>query len=293
MQSQEVEVLIIGAGPAGIAAALQLKRAGFDPFIVEKDRIGGALLNAGWVENYPGFARGISGLDLAKLFQEHLEELDIQVQHAHADDLHRMDDHFIASINNKEVIARTVIVAAGTTPNQLDIHGVEDLSGKKVFTELRNLPESLAGTACIIGGGDAAFDYALSLAWRKMDVIIAMRSASPCCLRILDERVLSMSDIKRIYNAEPVAITREKSQVVVNFRGGTPSPICADLVLCAVGRHPELAFLSPELKNKPEIPQFHFIGDVVNGSCRQVGIAVGDGLRCAMEITQFLQENNQ
>ena len=80
MIQRDYDIVIIGAGPAGIAAAIQLKRTGIDFQILEKDRIGGLLWHANFVENYPGFPSGVSGPDLVKCFKLHLKQLNIEVQ---------------------------------------------------------------------------------------------------------------------------------------------------------------------------------------------------------------------
>jgi thioredoxin reductase (NADPH) len=76
------DVAVVGAGPAGISAAIYLKRAGFEPLVIERDEVGGLLLNANLVENYPGFSPGISGENLVKQFTEQFESLGIEIKKA-------------------------------------------------------------------------------------------------------------------------------------------------------------------------------------------------------------------
>ncbi len=151
------EVLVVGAGPAGITAAIQLKRSGIDTIIIEKDRVGGALLNAGWVENYPGFADGITGVDLVKLFQHHIDNVGVEIHHLEIERLTCDGDYYLALCSGgEEVRSKAVIIATGSTPNRLNVPGEIELEGRLVFHELRDLPENFGLNACIIGGGDAA-----------------------------------------------------------------------------------------------------------------------------------------
>ncbi len=282
-----IPVLIVGAGPAGITAALQLKRGGIEPVIVEKGRVGGALLNAGWVENYPPFSPGISGQELAGLFADHLKCAGIEIHPAAITNLQWEKGEFLARSAEGELHAQIVLLASGTIPCRLDIQGERELSGAGVYHELKDVPEGAALAACVIGGGDVACDYALSLAKRKIHVKLAMRSPQPRCLKLLETRLRSEPLIEMLNHVEPQAIEKEGSSIRVYFRGqDAPSNTC-DFVLVAIGRKPQVEFLSPLLQTKryPDLPLF-WAGDVVNGSLRQVGIAVGDGLRCAMEITR-------
>jgi thioredoxin reductase (NADPH) len=287
-----VDVLIIGAGPAGITAAIQLKRSGLEPFIVEKDCIGGALLNAGWVENYPGFSPGITGSDLVKIFEQHLAVLEIEVHPITVEELHLEGDQFSLRSSEGEIRTRAVVVATGCKPNRLGIPGEEELVGRSVFYELRDLPAEVGRFICIVGGGDAAFDYALSLARHDKDVAVVMRSEKPNCLPLLHQRASQHPRIRLVTNSEPLEFTENGEEVRIALRGDAEPAMMCHTVLVAVGREPNLDFLSPELRppERTSLP-IYYAGDVVNGSFRQVGIAVGDGLRCAMNIVSMFSES--
>lgn len=284
---REVEVLVIGAGPAGMTAALQLKRSGIDPYLVEKDRLGGALLNAGNVENYPGVMQGTPGSELAQLFHDHLNAFGIEVHRSAVNGLTRDGVHFVARCSDDEIRARAVVVATGCVPIRLNIPGEIEHSGKTVFHELRDLPSDLGAKACVIGGGDVAFDYALSLAARNFKVQIILRSHWPRCLARLYRSALASGKINILPDHEPKELKKNGASLEVVFKDTSKPPVVCDFALVAVGRTPDTRFISPDLlQGNAKLP-LYFAGDVVNGSYRQVGIAVGDGLRCAMEIARY------
>jgi len=108
------DVAIIGAGPGGIAAAIQLQRYGLRPMLLEKDRIGGLLVNAHWVENYPGFPQGISGIDLARLFQTQLEEIGATVSF---EEVRRLDceDGFVIQTSKQVLTYRNFLFPEAST----------------------------------------------------------------------------------------------------------------------------------------------------------------------------------
>lgn len=284
------DILIIGAGPAGMAAALQLKRTGFKPLLVEKNRIGGALLNAGWVENYPGFPDGITGKELVELFEHHICKIGIKVHHINIEYLQRKGNYLYAKTSSGNIKSKYAVIAAGCVPVHIGIPGEEDNSGKTVFYELRDVPITVGEKACVIGGGDAAFDYALSLADRRIQVNLLMRSNKPRCLKLLADRVKKCRQIRVIPGVEPLSFQKTEGGILLDLHGDTAKEMQTDFVIIAVGRQPNLSFLSPDLSkiSKWNCSPLFFAGDVINGDLRQVGIAVGDGIKCAMEIARML-----
>jgi len=133
--------VIIGAGPAGIAAAIYLKRAGVDPVLFEKnENSGGLLQNADWVENYPGFPDGISGMNLINLFRKQLERMNIKVINQEVTDIQYDEkNHFVVSTNKTRMECRSVIAATGTYPQKPGIHGESELTGTRLFYEIKDI----------------------------------------------------------------------------------------------------------------------------------------------------------
>ncbi len=279
------DIVIIGAGPAGMTAAIQLERYGLDPILLEKDQVGGLLRNANLVENYPGFPNGISGPDLIVLFEKQLLQNDGMITY---DEVTRLDldgDQFIVQARRNIYHAHIVVVATGTKPRPFPIEIPAQLKNR-VFSEVWPLQEVYGKKVVIVGAGDAAFDYALNLAHRENTVIILNRGNSSSCLPLLCERA----------SRNPVITCRE--QVVVQcIEPGTPDglrlitdhySLLTDYILFAIGRQPAMDFLMESVKLQEqrlvEDGKLYFIGDVRNGQHRQTAIAAGDGLRAAMQI---------
>ncbi|TET17132.1 MAG: NAD(P)/FAD-dependent oxidoreductase [Candidatus Cloacimonadota bacterium] len=278
-------IAIIGAGPSGISCAIQLKRFGFEPFLVEKDSVGGLLLQANCVENYPGFPGGISGAKLATYFKKQLEEYSIKVHSMEVCKLNTCNGGFLLDTNQGTIETEIAVIASGTEPKRMNVY-TED-AAKNMFYDVRSLRTIKEKDIAIVGGGDAAFDYALGLSSNN-SVRILVRKTTCSCLPLLYKRAEKNSRISIISKTSIKAIEENNGKLRLRIDANGDSCICVDYILFAIGREPSVSFLSGKLlsvfKNVTCVRNLYFIGDVVGGLHRQVGIAVGDGLRTAMEI---------
>lgn len=293
MQRQTVS--IIGAGPAGIAAAIQLKRSGMVPFVVEKERVGGLLKNAHWVENYPGFPGGITGLHLVSLFERQLKGHGVEVVFEEVIHVGLDGDAFCVETTQRQWVSRIVIVASGTKPRRISNIIIPSGAEGRIFYDMYPLRDVDGRTIAIVGAGDAAFDYALNLG-RKNDILILNQSEKSRCLPLLGERA-SRSPRIRILDATSVrqiAMHRAGLKIECVSR---EIQTChrADFLIFAIGREPQLDFLPETVRKRSreleESGLLYQIGDVHNGLFRQTAIAVGDGIKAAMRIIKKQEES--
>ncbi len=287
------DVGIIGAGPAGIAASIYLKRAGIDITLFEKNEIGGLLLNAYLVENYPGFPLGINGKKLCLLMKKQLKKWDIKPIMKDVKQIKIEKNNFILNIKNGKITLKAVILATGTIPRELNIPGEHKIAGKLLFYEIKDLLPRLkpGNICCIIGGGDAAFDYALNLVYNRVAVEIYFRSKIPTCLTILEERAKKCSDIRIFPCLTPISIKERDGKPEIKFRSTdnkTTHVRKPDYVLIACGRYPNKKLLPIDFE-KRNIPGLFIAGDIRTGNFRQVGIAVGEGIYIAMNVETYLK----
>ncbi len=328
------DVVVIGGGPAGVAAAVQLKRGGTNPLIIERDRLGGLLREAHLIENYPGFPEGIAGCALADLLAAHVERAGVEVLSEEVTRLERTGEDFsihtaagakaaggvvttkravptkpveralpaeraeralpaegVAPVGGV-VTAERVVIASGTAPNVLRGVMIFGAAAERVHYGVRDLGAVGGGRIVVIGGGDAAFDYALNLAGRN-DVVILHRGERPRCIPILEERCAASSRIVYRPNAAVGEIVAAENGVILKCAfgpGAGTERVAADHVVIATGRAPRLDFVHAGIGERMEEFRkeglLYLIGDVTNGTLRQAAISAGDGVRAAMEILE-------
>lgn len=289
------QVAIIGAGPAGLATALQLHRYGIASRVFEKTQIGGLLRNANWVENYPGFPKGISGVDLANLFCEQAKAWGIHITKDSVQYLEWDEGEFKISTLNGIYRALTVVIASGTQPRRFTEFDIPPELKERVFYEIVSLLSCQNQRLLIVGAGDAAFDYGLNLA-KQNQVIIIYRGEQVKCLPLLWERAIACKNINiRPGVAISKLITNPKGGMIVEcFSPEGPLQFQADYLIGAIGRLPQMDFVSTSvLEHASEFENtgiLHFVGDVRNGIFRQTAIAIGNGIRAAMRLNQVLKE---
>jgi len=302
------KVIIIGAGPAGMAAALQLKRYDIDALLLEANLPGGLLNNANKVENYLGFPGGLSGTELIKHFtaqltdhkikitQDFVEKIDSSAPSsrgltAGSSDIKdfKVLDSAIKSRNDKihkfivygakQVYqSEKLILATGTTPIKPDIN-----LKTKIFFDVVDLVDVKNKRIIIVGAGDAAFDYAINLAQHN-HVTILNRGKEIKALPILQKIVTENSNIDYIDNVS----INDYLKINNEF----------DNLLFAIGREPNKPKYSAKLAEKESElitkKKLFLIGDIKNDIYRQTSLAVADGIKAAMKIAmENKSENNK
>ena len=280
------KILIIGGGPGGITAAIQLKRYGLEPLLLERRELGGLLWNANLVENYPGFPNGVTGEKLIGLMRKQIERIGVNVAHEEVVKVDWEGGCFKVTTQHPTRTTHYLVIASGTTSKPLP-DAVSPEARDRVFTEVWPLLKEEGKQIIVIGAGDAAFDYALNLSKKRNIVTILNRGETVKCLGLLFERASSEARIRYRAGIAVSRITLDETAASLKVRCEAET-VEADYVLFAIGRVPNLDFLSEEVRRREqelvEAGRLYFVGDVKNELYRQVAIAAGDGLRAAMQI---------
>ncbi len=295
-----MKVAVIGAGLAGIAAALQLKRFGIPFALFEKKEVGGLLLNANLVENYPGFHTGISGPDLVECFKKHMEHLSIEVTHAEVLGIEYKKFVYSLATSSGNIEAEYLIIATGTSPVILPIEKtMPEAVRSRTFHEVHPIRMVSGKRIVIVGGGDAAYDYALSLAQVDNTVTIVVRGTETKCLPLLEKRVSCIARISCKKNTEITSVVMADDSLSISCfdsGSGKTGTLRADLLLVAIGRTADRSLIVGSLADalhEIEGATLFFAGDVKNGSCRQAAISAGNGIQAAMLVHRSLESREK
>ncbi|MBU4313275.1 MAG: thioredoxin-disulfide reductase [Actinobacteria bacterium] len=312
MQEVKTDLLIIGAGPGGLSAALYARRAGLDFEIVEKKMAGGQIINTASVENYPGFKDDISGYELAQNLLGHCKRFDIEVREYFAVNsiesvnTRKKDKsyHFKCPGDEKLIWTNSVIMATGASPDRLNVEGESGLIGKGIsFCATCDGALYRDREVAVVGGGDTAIDEAIFLTKFAKKVYIIHRRNELRAVEILKDRVLKNKKIEFLWNSvvekfigknklEEILIRNKKENKtyklkvdgVFEYIGWKPnSELVKDLV-----QLDEKNFIITNFKMETSLPGIFAVGDVRNTPLRQVITAVADGAIAAIYVDRFL-----
>lgn len=273
------DCIIVGAGPAGVAAAMQLQRLGISPVIVECRRIGGCLWNARRIENYAGWPRGVTGEGFARALAQQLTLRHLRVLRECALTIRRAGKVIVVRTDRGVLRAQSVIVATGTQPKTARIPGEAAAARRKrLFYDQQSIVGPRGRRVLVIGGGDIACDYALALRDRGHQPLLLARSALRCNAALTRE--IRARHIARRMRVTFRAIRCDARGVAVVYVNGESR---GDVVVVAVGRAPDLPSGARHTRG------VFIAGDVRGGRSRQTQIAAGDGVRAALRLADYLR----
>jgi thioredoxin reductase len=289
------DIIIIGAGPAGIACAIQLKRSGISPLVIEKNKTGGLLYEANLVENYPGFPKGVRGSRLALLFRRQFENESISLIKKEVKSLNYLRGKFVIRTSGKVYYSKYLVIATGTKPKKNYCAKLPSNIRDKIFCGISRITCLKNKVILIVGAGDLAFDYAINLG-RNNKIILINRSDKIRCIHLLYKRALKLKNFRYIENSlikNAEFIDKLGKLNVILDKAGHEVSVRVNLILYAIGRVPDSDFISENLKTKSKelikSGLLYFTGDVVNKNYRQTAISVGNGILAAMQITERLR----
>ncbi len=303
------DVIIIGGGPAGLAAAIYTGRDRFSTLILEKMTIGGQMFTTWDVENYPGFEE-ITGPDLSGKFENHARKFGAQFEMmAEVTELTKGDDNiFTIKTTEDEYKARTVLIATGATYNTLGIPGEEKLRGKGVSycatcdgAFFRNMD------LMVIGGGNTALDEGLFLTKFASKVTLIHRRDELRGDKILQERFLEHEKTDILWSTVPEEIIGEdkvEKVRVKNKKTGESHDVDVRGVFIFVGNTPNTELFKglveldqwggvvTDHSGATSMPGVFAAGDCIANAPRQIAVSVGDGVRAALAIKAYLENSH-
>ena len=235
------KIIIIGAGPAGIGAAVQLAHFGYDPLLIEKGEIGGLLRNARSIQNFPGIPYGISGSKFIEILRDHLDRKNIKVIKSHIQKID-FDNHFTLFSDTESFTAHRLIIATGTEPILYTF--------KDVLYEVYPIREVHNKTIAIIGAGDAAFDYAHTLLTHNKVIILNRSQRIKANSTLYNEVMAKKQNVVYIKNVSIETIQENEPGMKLILNNNESLDV--DYVIAAIGRNPVVPELSEKLEKAKE-----------------------------------------
>lgn len=303
---KEIDLIIIGSGPAGLAAAIYAGRANLSTLVLENQYIGGQVKTSYMIENYPGFG-AISGEELAKKFEEHATEVGVEIE--------EFDLINSVSIDETEKIVETddyiykpkaIIIATGASPKKLPIKNEEKFAGKGVhYCAVCDGAMYKDTVVAVVGGGNSALEEALFLSNIAKKVYIIRRKDYFTGEKTSLEKVENNPKIEILYNSDLVDVDGDNlvnKAIIKNTETSEIREIELEAVFGYIGTEPKIELVQNKVETddygyikvnkdmKTNIDGVYAIGDVTEKKYRQITTAVSDGTIAALEVSKYIEE---
>lgn len=299
------DVVIIGGGPSGLAAAIYAARARLSTLLIEKLFPGGQTIITALIENYPGFATGISGPELAAQMREQAERFGAETMLAEVESADLTGDIKRIVTNEGPVEGWTAIIATGASPRKLGIPGEQEFLGRGVSYCATCDGALFEGKKlAVIGGGDTAVEDSVFLAKFSPDVTIIHRRNQFRAQKIIQERAMSHPAIKVMWDTTVAEIQGNRSVdslLLRNVQTDKLSELDVDGVFVLIGQEPDTSFCKGQADCDPSgyvktdesmqtgVPGVYAVGDVRCKPLRQVVTACADGAIAATVAEKYLE----
>ncbi|MBI5208547.1 MAG: FAD-dependent oxidoreductase [Elusimicrobia bacterium] len=286
------EAVIVGGGPAGLAAGIHLARAGYRTLLIERGALGGEAARLDRVENYPGFPQGIAGRDLMSLWVRQARRWGLEFRRAEARGVERRAGVFGVKLSKGGVIRTyAVILCPGAEFRRLGVPGEKRLAGAGVWNAALDVSRRWRGkTVAVAGSGETALRQALSLSRFAAHVHLLSRSGRLKANRLLRWRLSECGNVSLLPGAVIERLEGRRAletlRVRVGRNGGTERvSVKADALFVLAGKEGRRF----PVQGGGRSPGIFAAGDASSGRFRQVAVAGGDGLRAAMKCMEFLE----
>jgi NADH-dependent peroxiredoxin subunit F len=294
------DLIIIGAGPAGITAGVYSARKKLDVLVISKD-IGGQAAWSGDIENYTGY-QFISGPELAAKFEEHMRKFELKLKEQEAvTDVSRSADKIVVRTERGEYAASSVVIASGKRTRELGVAGEKEFKNKGIsYCATCDAPLFTAKIVAVIGGGNSALDAAIQLTRIAKQVYIINIASDLTADAIMQEQVLASPLVTVLNNTQVSAVLGDKMVKSIQIRReGKNEILPVEGVFVEIGLIPNSEFArtvdknqSGEIKvncyNETNVEGVFAAGDVTDVPEKQIIIAAGEGAKAALSVFRYL-----
>lgn len=300
------DMIIIGAGPAGLAAGIYGARSGLKTLVLEVKMAGGTTADAPLIENYPGF-QSINGMELAQKMAAHCRSTGVTIREfENVIGLDLKGEKKIVKTNRAVYEANAIVIASGSHYRELDIPGEKEFRGRGVsYCGICDGPLFKSKRVLVVGGGNSAVMTSLYLAGLASEVKIVHRRSEFRAEKALVKELDGKENIEILWNTELKEIQGEKlvtKIILFNNKTDETSEMSVDGVFVQVGEDPnsqlareagievdEDGYIKIDILQRTDISGVYAAGDVTNHPVKQVGTAVGQGITAALEAYGFIR----
>ncbi len=302
----DYDLVIIGAGPAGLTAGLYAGRAKLSVLVLEKAAPGGQILVSDWIENYPGFPEGISGADLMAEMLAQAKRFGVEIRTSDVVSLDVAEPVKQVQVSDTTLTAKSVIIATGASPRKLGVPGEDQYYGQGVSTcATCDAPFFKDSVVAAVGGGDTAVQESIFVTKFAKKVYLIHRRDQLRATRVLQDRAFENEKIEILWDSVVTEIKGGDAGVegvtVKNVKTGDSRDLSVDGCFMWVGVVPNTAFaegavdrtdagfILADQRMQTSAPGVYAAGDARDTPLRQVATAVGDGAIAAFEAANYIE----
>jgi thioredoxin reductase (NADPH) len=305
MARSDYQLIILGGGPAGLAAGLYASRDRLDVLLVERGAVGGQVLVTDWIDNYPGFPDGLSGSDLVEKLAAHAARFGLETKYGNVVQVELSDAAKKLTLESgDELHCKALIICTGVRPNKLGIPGEEKFTGRGVsYCATCDGPFFRDQEILVVGGGDTAIQEADFLTKFASKVTVIHRRDTLRATKVLQEKAFANPRIGFIWSANIIAIEGEKEvdRVRIRTNDGEEKEIAAAGVFILIGTIPnnemlpmaqlgadQHGFIKTDDEMRTSVPGVMAAGDIRSKTVRQIVNGAGEGAVAAIAAEHYL-----
>lgn len=309
MQSETHDLVIVGAGPAALSAAIYTTREDIDTVLYDKGVIGGLAALTDWIDNYPGFLKGISGLDLAEAMRGQAERFGADIRLGEVSEIHDEGEFKRVVTTDGDLLARTVLIATGSDYKKIGVPGEAEYYARGVhYCATCDGALYRDKRLVVVGGGNSAVQEALFLTKFASHIDMLVRSklrASDVLVRELEKN--SKITVHLTTSTDEIVGADGHVVKVLGTHNGEQQTFITDGVFIFIGLDPNTGFLrsttdialdaagfiQTDQNLRTTMPGVYACGDVRSGATMQIASAVGEGATAALRIREYLDEKKR
>jgi len=301
---QSWDIIIVGGGPAGLAAAIYCGRSLRKTLVLEKQVFGGQIVNADIIENYPGFAEPIVPAELMDQMFKQSQRYGVVLENDEVSMVKSENNLWRVDVYKNFFTAKAIIYAAGSTHRFFNVKGEKELLGRGVSVcATCDAPFFLNRKVAVLGGGDTALVEALHLAKFASAVYVIHRRDQLRAEKILQDRVLKNAKIKLLWDREVLSFHGDQKLEAIELRNKKTAAVetmAFDGAFLAIGTIPNTeliknyvnlddnGFVITDISLSTKAKGLFVAGEVIKGNRRQVAISVGMGVQAALSCEEYL-----